>query len=243
MHADLGRLIDLQRIENLLRQKETLLQEIPRRRAERDAELSGERKRLDQAKEALGSSQKNKRGLESAVQDLETKRSRYKTQLMEVKTNKEYTAMLHEIEGVEKEIRSKEDVILQEMEQAEALQADVKREEHEFKRIENEHKAAVAVLDKESGELTAVVEKLRAERQAVASTLSEDVRELYERVSKRRGTGVAEVRDEMCQVCHLKLRPQMYVDLKRQDEIMQCPGCSRILFYEAPPPVVVPPGL
>ena len=51
-----------------------------------------------------------------AVQDLEAKRSKYKGQLMEVKTNKEYTAMLHEIEGVEREIRSREDQILQEME-------------------------------------------------------------------------------------------------------------------------------
>ena len=68
------------------------------------------------------------------LQDLETKRSKYKSQLMDVKTNKEYTAMLHEIEGVERDIRAREDQILAEMERAEGLAAEVKAEEAEFKR-------------------------------------------------------------------------------------------------------------
>jgi len=44
----------------------------------------------------------------------------------------------------------------------------------------------------------------------------------------------------MCQQCHVKLRPQMYVDLRKNETIQQCPSCSRILYYEPPAPVVVP---
>src|SRR3970040_1834353 len=73
---------------------------------------------------------------EGAVQDREARRSRYKGQLMEVKTNKEYTAMLHEIEGVEREIRSREDQILAEMESAETLAADLEKEEEVFRKEE-----------------------------------------------------------------------------------------------------------
>jgi predicted nucleic acid-binding Zn-ribbon protein len=50
---------------------------------------------------------------------------------------------------------------------------------------------------------------------------------------------VAAVQDAMCQVCHVKLRLQLYADLKRNEEIVQCPACNRILYYEAPPPTVV----
>src|SRR5688572_18282205 len=114
MHPDLDRLIALQRVENELKRQETRLAEVPGRRSALETELSDERHRLDAAREALTSSQKNRRSVEAAVQDLETRRARYKTQLMEVKTNKEYTAMLHEIETVEKEIRAREDVVLQE---------------------------------------------------------------------------------------------------------------------------------
>ena len=74
------------------------------------------------------------------MQDLETKRSKYKGQLMDVKTNKEYTAMLHEIEGVEREIRAREDLMLAEMEKAEGLTAEVKREEGDFKVVETERR-------------------------------------------------------------------------------------------------------
>ena len=51
---------------------------------------------------------------------------------------------------------------------------------------------------------------------------------------------MAEARDGMCQVCHVKLRLQMYADLKRNEEIVQCPACNRILYYEPPVPVTVP---
>ncbi|HZM52888.1 MAG TPA: C4-type zinc ribbon domain-containing protein [Vicinamibacteria bacterium] len=44
----------------------------------------------------------------------------------------------------------------------------------------------------------------------------------------------------MCQVCHVKLRLQLYSDLKRNEEIVQCPACNRILYYEPPVPVTVP---
>ena len=61
-----------------------------------------------------------------------------------------------------------------------------------------------------------------------------------ERVAKLRGAAVSPAVDSMCTLCHLKLRPQMWVDLKKNDQVMQCPGCSRILYYEAPVPEVHP---
>jgi predicted nucleic acid-binding Zn-ribbon protein len=159
-----------------------------------------------------------------------------------VKTNKEYTAMLHEIEGVEKDIRGKEDVVLQEMEAAESLQGTVKREEQEFKRIEEKHRSVAATLDAEQREISTQVDHLRAERDTVVAALTSEARELYERVAKKRGTGVAEARDGMCQQCHLTLRPQLYVDLKKQDQVIQCPGCQRILFYDPPAPPAPAPA-
>jgi len=59
-------------------------------------------------------------------------------------------------------------------------------------------------------------------------------------VAKRRGTAVAEAKDGTCQECHLKLRLQMYSELKRNDAITECPGCNRILWYD-PVPVTAPP--
>jgi len=125
MDPELDKLIQLQRAATEFRKVEAELAEVPRQKAHLDATLAEERAHLEAAQESLDSCQKSRRRHEGELQDLETRRSRYKEQLMAVKTNREYTAMLHEIETVEREIREREDQILEEMEQAEVLAAEL----------------------------------------------------------------------------------------------------------------------
>ena len=238
MNPDLEKLVQLQRVDGELKRVETALLEIPRQRAAAEGRLQEERQRQDKAKSDLSESQKVRRQQEAALQDLETKRSKYKGQLMDVKTNKEYTAMLHEIESVERDIKAREDQILLEMERAETLGADVKREEAVFKSAEERHRAEMKVLSEQQAAHEVESGKLRKEREGVAAGLSGDLLELYGRVARLRGSAVAEARDEMCQVCHVKLRPQMYMNLKHNQEMVQCPACNRILYFEPPVPVV-----
>src|SRR5215471_18967755 len=129
----LEKLIQLQTIDADLKKIEGALGDAPRKKAALDSSLAQERARLDEVKEAISGSGKNRRQQESELQDLESKRSKYKGQLMDVKTNKEYTAMLHEIESVEREIKGREDQVLAEMEKAESLTGEVKKEEVSFK--------------------------------------------------------------------------------------------------------------
>jgi uncharacterized protein len=240
MNPLLEQLIRLQRAESELRRTQAELAEIPRKKAELEAALAADRAHLDAARAALDDSLKARRRHEGELQDLEGKRSKYKGQLMEVKTNKEYTAMLHEIEAVERDIRGREDQVLAEMERAESLGADVKKEEAAFKTREEQHRADTRGLGERSRALEADVARLSAERDEVAQGLDEDTLDLFQRVARLRGVAMAEARDGMCQVCHVKLRLQMFVDIKRNEEILQCPACNRILYYEPPVPVTVP---
>jgi predicted nucleic acid-binding Zn-ribbon protein len=240
MNPDLGNLIRLQAVESDLRKTDADLAAVPAQEAELDAGLAAERGRLDAIKAGLDGSQKGRRQREGELSDLESKRSKYKGQLMEVKTNKEYTAMLHEIEGVEREIRAREDLILAEMEKGESLAVDLKREEEVFKREEERHQLEVAALEARRRELAAQRERLAGERDRIAATVPEDLLHLFQRVAKLRGVAVAEAREGRCQECHLMLRPQMFVDLKRNEDIVQCPACNRILYYDTPVPVAAP---
>jgi len=240
MNPDLERLVQLQRAESELKQVETDREAVPRVRGELEGRLAEERGRLDAARSGLEACQKARRQHEQSLQDLEAKRSKYKGQLMEVKTNKEYTAMLHEIEGVEREIRGLEDQVLAEMERAETLAAEVKREEALYKAVEEEGRREKQSLDERDRKLEEQAARLRRERDQVAGTVPAEALALFQRVARLRGSGVAEARDGMCQLCHMKLRPQMYVELKRNEVIVQCPSCSRILFYEPPVPTVAP---
>jgi predicted nucleic acid-binding Zn-ribbon protein len=238
MNPDLEKLVQLQKADAELKRVETALHEVPRQKAAAEGQLGDERQRLDHVREALAESQKSRRQQEAALQDLETKRSKYKGQLMDVKTNKEYTAMLHEIENVEREIKAREDQILTEMERAETLSAELKREELVFKAAEDRHRAEMKTLAERQAALETEIGRHRQEREAVAQGLTDDLLELYGRVARLRGSAVAAARDEMCQVCHMKLRPQMYMDLKRNEDIVQCPACNRILYFEPPVAVV-----
>jgi predicted nucleic acid-binding Zn-ribbon protein len=240
MNTDLAGLIRLQRADSELRRVEADLAQIPRRKMELEAALAAERGRLDAVRGSLDGSQKARRRDEGDLQDLESRRSKYKGQLMEVKTNKEYTAMLHEIEGVEREIRAREDQVLAEMERAETLAAELKREEAVFKAAEQDHRARERSLLEEDARLREQAARLGAERDAEAGRLPSNLLELFQRVARLRGVAVAEAREGMCQVCHLKLRPQMFVDIKRNEEVVQCPACNRILYFEPPPPVSSP---
>jgi uncharacterized protein len=239
MKPVLEKLVELHHLEVALARVEADLAELPKKRRALDERLAAERALYDAAKAAAEASGKARKQHEAAVQDLETKRSKYKGQLMDVKTNKEYTAMLHEIEGVEREIRSREDLVIEEMEKAERLAADVRREEGAFKEIERDTKAERAEIDARELKLSAEATRLRAERQEAFAALPEDVQTLYARVAKKRGTAVAEAKEGECQTCHVRMRLQVWVELRQSDTLFQCESCNRILYYEPPPPTVV----
>jgi uncharacterized protein len=239
MNADLEKLVRLHHVESELTRLESDLADVPRQRQELEARIASDRARLDAARAALDASVKARKQHESAVQDLEAKRSKYKGQLMEVKTNKEYTAALHEIEGVEREIRAREDQVLEEMEKAEALAQDVKREEAAFKLVEQTGKAEAALLSAAEAKLGEQCARLRAEREQVAASVPEEPRELYERIARQRGTAVAEARDGVCQTCHVRMRLQIWVEVRKNEALFQCESCSRVFYYEPPPPTVV----
>jgi predicted nucleic acid-binding Zn-ribbon protein len=238
MNPDLEKLVRLHHAEAESRRLEGELAQVPRIRQELDARLAAERARLDAAKAALDATTKARKAHEAAVQDLEAKRSKYKGQLMDVKTNKEYTAMLHEIEAVERDIRSREDQILEEMERMETLAQDVKREEGEYRTIEAEARKERAEVDARETKLKGEARSAAGERDAALASVPEDVRARYERIARLRGTGVAEAKDGVCQTCHVKLRVQVWVEVRKNESVVECDSCSRILYFEPPAPVV-----
>jgi hypothetical protein len=240
MNPDLERLVRLQELENELRHQRGELAEAPGRRSALEEALAAERSRLEAVRSGLDESQKQRRHKEGQLQDLEAKRSKYKSQLMDVKTNKEYTAMLHEIETVEREIGATEDQILAEMERGDELKQRVTQEQGRCQEAETRHREEVAALEERVARVEREAGRVEAERDEVAAALPAELRERFERVAAFRGQGVAEAADGMCTGCRVKLRLQFYVEVKRNDVVRQCEACSRILYFSPPAPEVLP---
>jgi predicted nucleic acid-binding Zn-ribbon protein len=236
MHPDLETLVDLHHADVELRRFDSELTALPQKKAAIEAQIVSERAALDAAKAALDGLGKDRKRLELEVSDFEAKRSKYKGQLGEVKTNKEYTALLHEIENVEREIRSREDLILDAMEKVEAGQAKVKAEEASFKAVESTRRDEIKAIEAQIKECEGKRAASAATREKKVGALKPDVLGEYSRILQRRGTALSEAKDGACTMCHVKLRAQVYVDVKRNDAIITCSSCSRILFFNAPPP-------
>lgn len=165
---------------------------------------------------------------------LEESRQHYQDSLMQVKNQREYAAALKEIDAVKARIGEHEEVILKSMDELETLKTDIAaRAEH----IESER----AIVEKERAEIAAAVADAEAksaqaadERRQIESTLPRSLIENIHRVEEgRRGLFLVKAEHESCSACHVRLRPQVYQEIRQASKIHICGSCRRYLYYEA----------
>jgi predicted nucleic acid-binding Zn-ribbon protein len=232
MIPDLERLIALQRLDSTIHAATRRIAEDPDRQQAFDARLEAARAMVATAKERLAESQTARRAVEKDVALHQGRLSKFREQAMAVKTNQEYHAVQHEIAFAESEIKGLEDRILENMLEGDDLTATVKRTETalaaEQKAIEAERRTLAA----EKADLQASLEGLTKERADLAATVNKGLLAKFELVSQRRnGVGLAEAKDGVCTICHVRLRPQVFNTVRRNDEITQCDSCNRILYF------------
>jgi uncharacterized protein len=236
MNADLERLIALQRLDTAAHDAQRRLAEEPDRVRTLDARIETAKRNVAAAKEQLAANQSARREIEKDVAVHQGRLSKFREQAMAVKTNQEYHAIQHEIAFAQTEIKTREDRILELMVQADDLTANVKRAEAaltaEQKAVDADRKA----LTTELADLRSSLERIALERAGVVAAISAQVLAIFDLVSKRRnGVAVAEARDGVCTICHVRLRPQVFNTIRRNSEIVQCDSCQRVLFFVPAP--------
>jgi predicted nucleic acid-binding Zn-ribbon protein len=243
MNADLERLIALQRLDSAAEAARRRLAEEPEREKALETRLDSARQRVAHAKEHLTANQTARREIDKEVAVHQGRLSKYREQAMAVKTNVEYHAIQKEIGHAQAEIKTHEDKMLERMLEADDLTAAVKKAEAELaaelKAVEADRKAMSA----EHAELHASVQTIAAERAAIVGVLDRQTLAIFELVSSRRnGVALAEARDGICTICHVRLRPQVFNNVRRNEEIIQCDSCNRILYFvHLPAPAVQNP--
>ncbi|MBM3771047.1 MAG: hypothetical protein FJW27_07130 [Acidimicrobiia bacterium] len=232
MNADLQRVIELQRFDSLVHDAQRRLADEPDRLRALDARLETARQHLASVKEGLAQSQTARREVEKEVAVHQGRLSKYRDQLMAVKTNIEYQAMQKEIAFAQTEVKTLEDKILERMLEGDELMAAVKLAEENLAGAQKAFEADKRALTAEVSELKKVIESLTAQRAAVVAQLDPTVLATFQLVSGRRnGVAVAEARDGICTICHVRLRPQVFNTVRRNEEILQCDSCQRILYF------------
>jgi hypothetical protein len=232
MNPDLTRLIRLQQLESAAEEARRKIADHPARTQALDARLQSARDTVAGIKARLAAAADKRRAEEKEVAGVQTRLAKYKDQLLEVKTNREYTAMLHEIEAAQNDIRTREDRILEIMLEADELNAGIKISEAELKAAEKDVAAERALLDTEMAGMQSEIERTTAEREKLVADIDRRVLSIFETTAKgRKGVAVAEAKDGLCTICHVRLRPQVFNEVRKNESIIQCDSCRRILYF------------
>jgi uncharacterized protein len=236
MHPDLERLITLHRLDTTAESARRKLADEPEQQKALEARLEAAHKRVAAAKDAVAANQAARREIEKDVAMHQSRLSKFRETAMAVKTNVEYHAVQKEISYAQGEIKTLEDKVLERMLEADELTTALKKADAD---LAAEGKAADAerrAITAQHTELQASVERIAAERAQLVGALDKSVLAMFEQVAKKRnGVAVAEARDGICTICHVRLRPQVFNTVRRNDAITQCDSCNRVLYFAAAP--------
>jgi predicted nucleic acid-binding Zn-ribbon protein len=232
MNPDLERLIALQRLDSAANDALRRLAEEPEREKVFEARLETAGQQGAAAKERLAENQAARRAIEKDVAVQQGRLSKFRDQLMAVKTNIEYQAMQKEIEYAQGEVKTLEDSILERMLEADDLTAVLKKAEAELAKEQKAVDADRKAMAADHSTLKTALEGIIRDRADLVGSLDPGVLAIFEKVSKRRnGVAVAEARDGICTICHVRLRPQVFNTVLRNEQIVQCDSCNRILYF------------
>ena len=231
MLPEIENLLRLQDVDKEIRRLQEEIAELPKRVAAIELKLAGTKAQLEKAQTAVKVDEATRRKHETTISDLRGKISKYRDQSLDVKTNDQYKALLHEITFAEKEIAATEDKILELMLDADARDKEVKAAQVELKEEAAEIEQEKAAARERTAEDEKQLAEWRAKRDQLRAGVNEDLLRHYERVSKFRGSGISEVRDHKCIACQVMLRPQTYNEVRTGQQTVVCDSCQRILYF------------
>jgi predicted nucleic acid-binding Zn-ribbon protein len=229
---ELEALLDLQRRDTILLDSKRRKDEIPKRREALRGALTAAKVELDRHKKELEAARHGRRALEKEAENFQAEVAKLERQLLDVKTNQEYTAMRHQIEGVKEKRSDVETKILESYEHEETATAGVKTAEKKVAEEEARLKQGEGELDREAAALEQTLAALTQDRDQVRPRVPASILSRYDRlVGAREGVAVAEVRKGACGACFRGLTPHALQEMRRGESILTCEACGRILVY------------
>lgn len=231
-------LVELQVVDKQLyelrRQRQAKPAQIEQLKAAHQAETQ-QGKALEEQVKAL---QVKRGGMEGDLAAKEANVKKLQMQLYQVKTNREYSALQREIEGIKADNSVLEEEILKVMEQVDQKKAELAAMMEALKAKEGQMRQAVSVAEREIADVDAAIAKLQADRQVIAPRVDPQVLGQYERVMERKeGLGLVpvQVQREACGGCHMNIPPQTINEIRLKEQLIRCESCTRLLYYPEDP--------
>lgn len=230
---DIELLLKIQKVDIKIDVGESKMKELPKKIENKKLEIKKEENDILELKKKLEKIQKERKLMELDVESNLTQIKKLQGKMYEVKTNKEYLALQGEIEGVKKSNSQIEEKILSKMFDEDEVKKDINKKLSEKM---SEEKELVEVEKKCNEELKIVEEDLLKEKQqknTLVENLNKKILSQYEKIRKAKsGTAVAVITKNTCSECFMEIRPQVLIEISKNNELVLCDSCFRILCIE-----------
>lgn len=226
-------LLDLQEAMSRTRAMETEKRKVPLEVADLKALFEEKEAKFLAAQQEFEQARQERREKEREIEEERDKVERAKARLMTIKTNKEYYAMLKEIDQAKRTNAAREEellAILVRYEEAEKRQGELGQEVEE---VGVQYRKRMAEIEEKMKRFDKDIAGLASRKAEVASRLDKGLARRFEMIFDRRdGIAIVPARNQSCTGCHMNLSPQLFNLLQREDRVYTCPNCNRILYYE-----------
>ena len=232
MASDLERLLKLQEIDYDIGELERSKEYLPDMMENLRTEMAESESNLENAKTAITESKVTQKSLEVDLADRESKLQKYQQQMMSIKTNKEYDALVAEIDSLKEEISQKETQLLETIDTLKELETGIEELTQKAEQIKDNNTKQLAILQERVDSIGDKMSDKQGLRKDMKDAITKRTLSVYERVRRGKGGAViAPVKRRACGACYSALTPKKVQEIRRSDFILTCDNCGRMLYW------------
>jgi uncharacterized protein len=174
------------------------------------------------------------RSNESDIKQNQVMIKRSQERLNSIKNNREYQALLKEIEELKRTNAATEELMIDFLNQIDDAEKKMVVMQEELQVVENDILQEQQVVGAESETAEKRLKELDQDRLKMSGKIDADILKLFQKVQSQqvRGNAVVPVQDAVCHGCYVNIPPQMYNELQRCDKLRMCPNCQRIIYWK-----------
>jgi uncharacterized protein len=233
MQSDLELLLKLQVIDYDLGELERSKEYLPDMMENLHREIRETQGKLQEALEQQQLAQLKQKSLELEIKTKETDLAKYQQQMMTIKTNKEYDALVGEIDNIKSTVATRETELLETIETITVLEKEIATLQERETQISENNSKQLKILQEKIDSIGAKVTAKDEERLSIVSSVSRPTLQIYERVRRGRGGQVVVVvKKRACSACYKALTAKKVQEIKRHDRIETCDNCGSLLYWD-----------
>jgi len=231
LNEQIQKLINLQEVDSEIYDLQVEKESFPEKINELNDSLESKKTGMQQADEKVKQFQVAKSDKENDLKAGEERIIKHESELAQIKTNKEYKAMLEQIDSVKADISLLEEKILESYDEIEKAKSEFENEKKLFEEESNKNQKEINEIKAREKQLDERINELQTKRSEISSSVGDGLLKQYDRILQNRGrNALARIDGEFCSECNMRLRPQVINDVNLKKELVICENCSRILY-------------